>query len=130
MRQNEYLWSKELKNQLFIKEGKRAYNNRLLFIPRVLQGSVVKCLTRNPGILGSSRTRSSWFIRGSVLGQDNSEPQPDTGKMYIMWAVVVIWLKYCWKRRKTPFNKSINSRYSCNIFLYLNVFFSELMSIN
>ena len=22
-----------------------------------------------------------------------------------MWAVAVIWLKYCWKRRKTPFNQ-------------------------
>ena len=21
-----------------------------------------------------------------------------------MWAIAVIWLKYCWKRRKTPFN--------------------------
>ena len=30
----------------------------------VLRGSVVKCLTRNPG----------------VLGQDTSEPQPSTGE--------------------------------------------------
>ena len=36
-----------------------------LWVPR---GSVVKCLTRNPGVLGSSRTRSSGFFRGSVLG--------------------------------------------------------------
>ena len=41
---------------------------------RVPRGSVVKCLTRNPGVLGSSRTRSSGFFRGSVLGQDTSEP--------------------------------------------------------
>ena len=26
-----------------------------------------------------------------------------------MWAVTVIWLKYCWKWCKTPFNQSINS---------------------
>ena len=38
------------------------------------RGSVVRCLTRNPGVLGSSRTRSSMFFRGSVLGQDTSEP--------------------------------------------------------
>ena len=38
-------------------------------------GSVVKCLTRNPGVLGSSRTGSSGvFFYGSVLGQDTSEP--------------------------------------------------------
>ena len=46
----------------------------------VLLGSVVKCLTRNPGVLGSSRTGSSGFFRGSVLGQDTSEPQPSTGE--------------------------------------------------
>ena len=53
---------------------------RYLFIVGVLRGSVVKCLTRNPGVLGSSRTGSSGFFRGSVLGQDTSEPQPSTGK--------------------------------------------------
>ena len=41
---------------------------------RVPRGSVVKCLTRNPVVLGSSRTGSSGFFRGSVLGQDTSEP--------------------------------------------------------
>ena len=41
---------------------------------RVPRGSVVRCLTRNPGVLGSSRTRFSGFFRGSVLGQDTSEP--------------------------------------------------------
>ena len=41
---------------------------------RVPPGSVVKCLTRNLGVLGSSRTGSSGFFRGSVLGQDTSEP--------------------------------------------------------
>ena len=25
-----------------------------------------------------------------------------------MWAVAVVWLIYCWKRRETPFNQSIN----------------------
>ena len=43
-------------------------------IMRVLRGSVVQCLTRNPGVLGWSRTGSSGFFRGSVLGQDTSEP--------------------------------------------------------
>ena len=38
----------------------------------VLHGSVVKCLTRNPGVLGSSHTGCSGFFRGSVLGQDTS----------------------------------------------------------
>ena len=46
----------------------------------VLRGSVVKCLTRNPGVLGLSHTGSSGFFRGSVLGQDTSEPQPSTGE--------------------------------------------------
>ena len=46
----------------------------------VPRGSVLKCLTRNPGVLGSSRTGSSGFFRGSVLGQDTSEPQPSTGE--------------------------------------------------
>ena len=40
----------------------------------VPRGLVVRCLTRNPGVLGSSRTTSSGFLRGSVLGQDTSEP--------------------------------------------------------
>ena len=42
--------------------------------PLFLHGSVVKCLTRNPGVLGSSRTGFHGFFRGSVLGQDTSEP--------------------------------------------------------
>ena len=46
----------------------------------VLRASVVKCLTRNPGVLGSNLTGSSGFFRGSVLGQDTSEPQPSTGE--------------------------------------------------
>ena len=46
----------------------------------VLCGSVVKCLTRNPGVLGLSCTGSSGFFCGSVLGQDLSEPQPSTGE--------------------------------------------------
>ena len=45
-----------------------------LSVLRVPRGSVVKCLTRNPGVLGSSLTGSSGFFRGSVLGQDTSEP--------------------------------------------------------
>ena len=45
-----------------------------------LRGSVVNCLTRNPGVLGSSHTGSSGIFRGSVLGQDTSELQPSTGE--------------------------------------------------
>ena len=41
------------------------------YLTRVPRGSVVECLPRNPGVLGSSRTG---FFRGSVLGQDTSEP--------------------------------------------------------
>ena len=36
--------------------------------PRVPRDPVVKCLTHNPGVLGSSRTESSGFFRRSVLG--------------------------------------------------------------
>ena len=44
------------------------------FSQGVPRGSVLKCLTRNPGVLGSSCTGSSGvFFRGSVLGQDTSE---------------------------------------------------------
>ena len=46
----------------------------------VLRGSVVECLTQNPGVLGLSRTGSSGSFRGSVPGQDTSEPQPSTGE--------------------------------------------------
>ena len=46
----------------------------------VLRDSVVKCLACNPGVLYLSRTGSSGFFRGSVLGQDTSEPQPSTGE--------------------------------------------------
>ena len=41
---------------------------------------MVKCLTCNPVVLGSSHTGSPGFFRGSVLGQDTSEPQPSTGE--------------------------------------------------
>ena len=35
----------------------------------VARGSVVKCLTRNPGVLGSSCTGSyGVFVRGNVIG--------------------------------------------------------------
>ena len=46
----------------------------------VLRGSVVKCLTRNPCVLGSSSNGSSGVFCGSVLGQDTSEAQPSAGK--------------------------------------------------
>ena len=82
------------------KEEIALYEQFLLFPQcfRVPRGSVVRCLTRNPGVLGSSLTRSSGFFRGSVLGQDTSEPSlvlVKPRKAWIMWAVAVIWLKYC-----------------------------------
>ena len=40
----------------------------------VLCGSVLKCLTHNPGLLGLNRSGSSGVFCGSVLGQDISEP--------------------------------------------------------
>ena len=40
----------------------------------VLRGSVVKCLTRNPGVLGSSRTRSYGFFVGVSLGKTLQSP--------------------------------------------------------
>ena len=53
---------------------------KLAYQVGVLRGSRVKCLTHSPGVLGSSRTGSSGFFQGSVLGQDTSEPQPTTGE--------------------------------------------------
>ena len=50
------------------------YTTDIFCIKKVPRGSVVKCLTRDPGVLGSSCTGSSGFFRGSVLGQDTSEP--------------------------------------------------------
>ena len=73
-------------------------SNKQYLLKWVPRGSVVRCLTHNPGVLGSSRTRFSGFFRGSVLGQDTSEPSlalVKPRKAWIMWTVAVIWLKYC-----------------------------------
>ena len=43
-------------------------------------GSAVICLICKLGVLGLSCTGSSKLFRGSVLGQDTSEPQPSTGE--------------------------------------------------
>ena len=40
----------------------------------VLHSSVVKCLTRNPEVLGSSRTGSSVFFVGMSLGKTLQSP--------------------------------------------------------
>ena len=42
--------------------------------PGVLRGSVVKCLTRNQGVQGSSRTGSSEFFVGVSLGKILQSP--------------------------------------------------------
>ena len=44
------------------------------FIIGVLRGSVVKCLTRNPGALGSSCTESSGFSVRVPLGKTLQSP--------------------------------------------------------
>ena len=44
------------------------------------KGSVEKCLTHNPAVLGLSGIGSFRFFHGSVLGQDTSEPQHGTGE--------------------------------------------------
>ena len=41
---------------------------------RDLRGSVVRCLTRNPGVLGSSRTGSSGFFVGVSLDETLQSP--------------------------------------------------------
>ena len=41
---------------------------------RVLRGSVVKCLTRNPGVLGPNRTRFSGCFVGVSLGKTLQSP--------------------------------------------------------
>ena len=60
----------------FVEEVKTGFALSIDFFPElwVPRGSVVRCLTRNPGVLSSSRTRSPGFFRGSVLGQDTLEP--------------------------------------------------------
>ena len=54
----------------------------------VLHGLVVKCLTWNPGVLVSNTSTSFGLFRGSVLGQDSSEPQPSTGEIQDMNNVI------------------------------------------
>ena len=61
-------------------KGENASYQHFLLFQGVLRGSLVKCLTCNPGVLGSSRTGSSGFFRWSVLGQDISESKPTTGE--------------------------------------------------
>ena len=44
------------------------------------RGSVARCATRNLEAPGSRCTGPSEFFRGSVFGQDTSEPLPSTGE--------------------------------------------------
>ena len=48
--------------------------------PRVLRGSVVKCLTRYPGVSDSSRSVSSGFFVGVPLGETTQSPSLVLGK--------------------------------------------------
>ena len=43
-------------------------------IESLLESCVVKCLTHNPGVLGLSRTGSSWFFMGVSLGKALEAP--------------------------------------------------------
>ena len=77
---------------------------------KVLLGPVVKCLTRNPGVLGLSHTGSSGFFCGSVLGQETSKPslvlvkpRKDVNNVSCRPDMTEILLKD-W--HKTPFNQS------------------------
>ena len=51
-----------------------------LVMGRVPRGSVVKCLTRNPGVLGSSRTGSSGFFSWECPWARHFRAQPSTGE--------------------------------------------------
>ena len=61
-------------------ERHRCHNDTLVYVLAscricgVLHGSVVKCLTCNPGVLGSSRTGSSGFFVGVSLGKTLQNP--------------------------------------------------------
>ena len=46
----------------------------------VPRGSVVRCLTRNPGVLGSSLTRSSGYFSWECPWARHFRAQPSTGE--------------------------------------------------
>ena len=65
----------------------------------VIQGSWVRAALDSLG-----------FVVGVSLDKTLQSPSlvlVKPRKTWIMWAVAVIWLKYCWKRHKTPFNQSV-----------------------
>ena len=63
-----------LESQLcIISSAKYCYYGRILNLAGVLRGLVVKCVTHNLEVTGSSHTGSSGFFSGNVLGQDTSE---------------------------------------------------------
>ena len=51
-----------------------------IFPPRVPRGSLVRCLTRNPGVLGSSLTRSSGYFSWECPWASHFRAQPSTGE--------------------------------------------------
>ena len=80
-----------------------------IFSGGVLHGLVVvKCLTRNLGVLDSSRSGSYGIFMGVSLGKTLQSSSIILVKLREDMNNVR-WLKYCWKRRKTPFNQSVNS---------------------
>ena len=58
--------------------GSTLNNNNKKIGPEWHSGKAYDSLSRSPG--GSGRTGSCGFFRGSILGQDTSEPQPSTGE--------------------------------------------------
>ena len=90
-----------------VEKKKMRVTSLYFFFQWVLRGSVVKCLTSNPGVLGSSSTGSSGIFEGVSLGKTLQSPSlvlVKPGKTWIMWAVAMKWLKYCWKWHKTQLN--------------------------
>ena len=74
---------------------------------RILHGSVVKCVTPNPGVLGSSCAGSSRFYEGVSLSKTLQNPSLVLVKprkdMNVSCCCDMI--EYCCKELKTPFNQ-------------------------
>ena len=63
-----------LLNQKIVSPFVHVFDIISLFAAGVLRSSVLKCLTRKPGVLGSSRTGSSEFFVGVSFGKTLQSP--------------------------------------------------------
>ena len=108
-------------------EGENTVNQHHILCPRcflpsklhksvILRGSVAKCLTRTPEVLGSSCNGPSVF-RGSVLGQDTSEPKPSSVETQERHEKC----KCCRDVTKIPLKNTIQSRHKSSFPLHLIV---------